>query len=107
MPAAMDKVRGSAGARLRPRDIPVRIITAIAADDLVLVGVAALRAALYDAGRPPSQDHRPATPGLDLVIHACPPVRFPRGGDIDLGHRPMVAFGPSYGASARGLHMAC
>src|SRR5208282_3020406 len=46
------------------------MVTAVAADDLELVGVAAFWPAFHDPGRPPSQDHRPARPALALVIHA-------------------------------------
>ena len=63
---------GPADPLQRARDLTVvqaGIITAVAADDLELVGVAAFRPTLHDAGRPPPQHYRPAWPGLALIIH--------------------------------------
>ena len=63
---------GPADPLKRGRDLTVvqaGVITAVAADDLVPVGVAAFRRPFHDASRPPSQHHRPAWPGLALVIH--------------------------------------
>jgi hypothetical protein len=62
--ARCDRV-GSADLLQLRRDLAVikaRVIAAVAADDLELLGVAAFRPALRDAGRPPPQDHRPAMP---------------------------------------------
>ncbi len=44
--------------------VQVGMVTAVAADDLKHVGVAAVRPALYNARRPPPQNHRPAMSGL-------------------------------------------
>jgi hypothetical protein len=54
-----------------PAVIQVGIIPAVAADQLVRVGVAAFRSALHDAVRLAPQYHCPAAPGLTMVIHAC------------------------------------
>ena len=57
----------------RGRDLAVvqaRVIPAVAADDLELLGVAAFRAALHHAGRAAAQHHGPAMGELMLVSHA-------------------------------------
>ena len=67
---------GSADPLERGRDLTVvqaGIISAVAADDLVFVGVAAFWPSSHDADRPPPQHHCPARIGLSLVIHAWPP----------------------------------
>ena len=51
--------------------IKIRMVTAVAADDLERVGVAAFRLARHDAGRLAPQDHRPVLAGLQASLHAC------------------------------------
>jgi len=63
--------------------IQIRVISAVAADELVRVGAAAFRVARHDAERPPPQYHRPAEPGLGMIGHACP---LPLAGPCAEGH---------------------
>jgi len=69
--------------RVRPADllkvsrdvavIQFRIVAAIAADELIGIGVAALGATLHEVDRLTSQDHRPAQHRLIKGLHNCPP----------------------------------
>ena len=55
-------------------DVPVilvGIIAAVAADELVKVGLAAFWAAFYEVDRLTSQDQRPAQRGLVIDLHHC------------------------------------
>src|SRR5262249_20288755 len=62
---------------LKPRRdlgvIQVWIVTAVAADELKRVGVAAFRLAFHDAGRLAPQNGRPAMPWLITGLHTLPP----------------------------------
>jgi hypothetical protein len=50
--------------------IQVGVITAIAADELIFVGVAAFMATCHDADRLASQDYRPPQGGFVIGLHA-------------------------------------
>jgi hypothetical protein len=52
--------------------IQAGLVTAVAADELKRVGVAAFGPALNDARRPAPQHQRPAMPWLVTARHACP-----------------------------------
>ena len=52
--------------------IQIGIVTAIAADELIRVGVAAFRPAADDPGRLAPENHRPVLPRLTMGYHACP-----------------------------------
>ena len=55
-------------------DIPViqvGVIAAVAADELVGIGVAAFRTAFHQVDRLTSQDQRPAQRGLIMGLHHC------------------------------------
>jgi hypothetical protein len=47
------------------------MITAVAADELERIGVAAFRPARHDVGRPAPKDHRPAKPWSIKEHHNC------------------------------------
>ena len=51
--------------------IQVGVVTAVAADELERVGVAALRPAINDAGRLAPENQRPTMPRLATGLHAC------------------------------------
>jgi len=51
--------------------IQVGVVTAVAADELEHVGVAALRLAVDDAGGLAPKNKRPVIPGPDRSLHDC------------------------------------
>jgi hypothetical protein len=90
--AVRDRVRPADLPKLRPDlgVIQVRMITAVAADDLKRIGIAAFRAAVHDANRLAAENHRPAMPGLVtghhvLIAMPCISPRPVRRGIIPTG----------------------
>src|SRR5580704_6207403 len=59
--------------------VQVGMITAVAADELERIGVAAFRPARHDVGRPAPKDHRPAKP-WSIKEHHTAPTRSCSGG---------------------------
>lgn len=51
--------------------IQVGMVTALAADELICIGVAAFRLTFHDADWLASQDDRPPQPGLIMRLHGC------------------------------------
>jgi hypothetical protein len=49
----------------------IRMVSAIAADDLVHVGVAVVGTAVYKADRAAPEHHSPVVPGMTPVVHIC------------------------------------